>query len=148
MHVNKSVRPTLRRQRRHVLVRAPVDLVSVRVHGQNQHHDASHDAPGNWTHRGALDHVQGRHLFVCGKKRRPREGSRVSRRSLKGRLMARMGEQSSISQQGLGSELILRYWNVSYSVSLNSVKLAREMTRRFGQTASSSCENADNTTFQ
>lgn len=58
------VRPTLRCQRRHVLVGSPVNLVSVRVNRQHQHHDASHDASCHWTHGGALDHVQRRYLLV------------------------------------------------------------------------------------
>lgn len=55
---------TLCRQWRHVLMRAPVDLVSVRVHGQYQHHDASHNTSGNRTHRSSLDHVQRCHLLI------------------------------------------------------------------------------------
>lgn len=60
----------------HVLVWAPVDLVSVRIHSQHQHHDASHDAPGNRTYRCAFDHVQRCHLFVC---KRNREDKRRGR---------------------------------------------------------------------
>ena len=59
-----KVGPTLRSQRRHVLVRASMDLVSVRVHGQHQHHDAAHDAPSDWTHRSTFDHVQRCHLLI------------------------------------------------------------------------------------
>lgn len=56
-----------------MLVRAPMDLVSVCVHSQHQHHDASHNAPSDWTHGGAFDHVQRCHLLVCWGKR---EGGR------------------------------------------------------------------------
>lgn len=52
-----NIRPTLCCQRRHVLVRSSVNLVSVGVNRQHQHHDAPHDAPGHWPHGGALDHV-------------------------------------------------------------------------------------------
>lgn len=51
------LRPTLCCQRRHVLVGSSVNLVSVGVNGQHQHHDASHDASCHWAHRGAFDHV-------------------------------------------------------------------------------------------
>lgn len=78
---SSSISHTLCRQWWHVLVRTPVDLVSVRIHGQHQHHDASHNAPGDWTHRGALDHVQRRHLLICGGKgegeRRGKDGQKM-----------------------------------------------------------------------
>lgn len=56
---------TLSSEWRHVLVRAAVDLVTVRVDSQYQHHDASHNTPRHRPDWGALDHVERRHLFVC-----------------------------------------------------------------------------------
>lgn len=64
-----AVRPTLCCQWWHVLMRTPMDLVSICIHSQHQHHDASHDAPRDWTHRGTLDHVQRSHLLICGGRR-------------------------------------------------------------------------------
>lgn len=78
---SSSISPTLCCQWWHVLVRTPMDLVSVCIHGQHQHHDASHNASGDWTHRGALDHVQRRHLLICGGKgegeRRGKNGQKM-----------------------------------------------------------------------
>lgn len=63
-----TLKLTLCGQRRHVLMWASVDLMSVCVNSQNQHHDASHDPPGHGTYRGALDHVQRGHLLICERK--------------------------------------------------------------------------------
>lgn len=66
---------TLSSQWRHVLVRAAVDLVTVRVDSQHQHHDASHNTSRHRPDWGTLDHVERRHLFVCtGEKNKSPEG--------------------------------------------------------------------------
>lgn len=65
---------TLSGQRGHVLVGAAVDLVTVRVDRQHQHHDASHNTPGHRPDWGALDHVERRHFFICAGGKKKREG--------------------------------------------------------------------------
>lgn len=43
---------------------APMDLMAVGVHGEDQDHDAAHDASGHGAHWGAFNHVQRDNLIT------------------------------------------------------------------------------------
>lgn len=47
-----------------MLVAAPMDLMAVGVHGEDQDHDAAHDASGHGAHWGAFNHVQRDNLIT------------------------------------------------------------------------------------
>lgn len=49
---------TLGSKRRHMLMTPAMNLMTVCIHGQDQDHDAAHDASGHGTHRGTFNHVQ------------------------------------------------------------------------------------------
>lgn len=61
---------TLGGQRRHVLMAPAVNLMAVGVHGEDQHHDAPHDASGHGAHGGTFNHVQCDHLITFMKTNR------------------------------------------------------------------------------
>lgn len=136
--------PTLCCQRWHVLVRPPVDLVSVCVHSQHQHHDASHNAPGDWTHRGALDHVQGSHLLICGGQWEEEKGRRGwAEGRLKYRGFQTPQEATTRQHETARAQiptLMLRCWDIFYFTSILS-SVWKEKLFNCRQTASSPLKN-------